>query len=390
MPTPTPTIATITGGGYAVPIASAVALLSEAPALLTRYTPPPGCATDWYWDVITASGAAAAPPVSSGSGAPAPSSVVYSDRAHNGEGWATCQPYRVAARATYSAGVCPDRSAFATVSKVTKVPGPEDAFYLGACCATTATLSAYPGNDNRNGYALGATQYACVGTQENATATRWLDDHRSVLERATGTVTAVAEPLYMVWREGDLALHAESDANSLRAAMGLDAAVASPTAEPSPIATLAPPEPRSSFPAGAIAGVVTGFVVCVLAISFLGFVAFSRRGRKWAERRRRRRDSGGDGPGDNNASSSPPQTRQLGGGGGDAPHADMGRRGPDGSFASVESHAHSGPGSGGGQGLKGPRIMEGSREMRVSPSTSHTSHFRDDFGEVEPKTLLIR
>lgn len=140
-----PPIATITGGGYAVPIASAVALLAEAPALLTRHTPPPGCATDWYWDT-TVGGAAPIVPSTTASGAEAEaeaqaqvqsqSSVIFSDRAHNGEGWATCQPYRVAARATYSAGVCPDRSAFMTVSKITKVPGPSDAFYLGACCAT--------------------------------------------------------------------------------------------------------------------------------------------------------------------------------------------------------------------------------------------------------------
>lgn len=133
-----PPVVTITGGGYKVPIASAVALLSEAPALLTRYTPPPGCATDWYWD--TTVGAALIPTTGvSGSQAEAQlsqSSVIFSDRAHNGEGWATCQPYHVAARATYSAGVCPDRSAFMTVSKITKVPGPSDAFYLGACCAT--------------------------------------------------------------------------------------------------------------------------------------------------------------------------------------------------------------------------------------------------------------
>lgn len=118
-----PPIATITGGGWDVPIASAVALLSEAPALLTRYTPPPGCATDWFWDTTTAD-------------ATQPRSVIFSDRAHNGERWATCQPYRVAARATYSAGVCPDKSAFMTVSKITKVLGPSDAFYIGACCAT--------------------------------------------------------------------------------------------------------------------------------------------------------------------------------------------------------------------------------------------------------------
>ncbi|KAK8029662.1 hypothetical protein PG993_010953 [Apiospora rasikravindrae] len=363
---PPPTVATITGGGYDVPIASAVALLSEAPALLTRYTPPPGCATDWYWDITSG-------------GSESQSSVIYSDRAHNGEGWATCQPYRVAARATYSAGVCPDRSAFMTVSKITKVPGPSDAFYLGACCPTTATLSAYPGN--KDGGALGATQYSCVGTQENATATRWLDDHRSVLERATGIVTAVAEPLYMVWRESDLTLHPESDANSLRVAMGMGAQ-ATPEPSPTPIATLAP-EPRPLLPVGAIAGIVAGFVVCVLAISFLGFVAFSRRGKRWTERRRRKGNGDGDDHADDSHGSAR-QTRQLGGSGG-AGHADI-----DCSYASVESHAHSGPGSGGDRGLKGPRVMESNGEMRDSPSTSHTSHFRDDYGEVEPKTLLIK
>ena len=41
------------------------------------------------------------------------------------------------------------------------------------------------------------------GTQETVTATRWLDDHRAVLEHATGAVTAVADPLYMVWHESD-------------------------------------------------------------------------------------------------------------------------------------------------------------------------------------------
>ncbi|KAK8137051.1 hypothetical protein PG984_004991 [Apiospora sp. TS-2023a] len=375
-----PPIATITGGGYEVPIASAVALLSEAPALLTRYTPPPGCATDWYWD--TTVGAAPIPSAAaSGSEAEAQqsqSSVIFSDRAHNGEGWATCQPYRVAARATYSAGVCPDRSAFMTVSKITKVPGPSDAFYLGACCATTAALSAYPGdnNNNRNGGVLGATQYACVGTQENVVATRWLDDHRSVLERAKGTVTAVADPLYMVWRESDLALHPESDANSLRAAMGMDAGtITSSTAKPTPIMTLTP-EPKSSFPAGAIAGITTAFVICVLAISFLGFVAFSRRGKQWRERRRD--NGGGDSHGDDDRHGNGPPTRQLGGG-----------ESSNGTFASVESHARSGPELQ-GQGLKGTPIMQSSREVRDSPSTADTSHFRDEFGEAEQKVLLHR
>ncbi|KAK8062973.1 hypothetical protein PG997_015070 [Apiospora hydei] len=304
-PPPPPTIATITGGGYAVPIASAVALLSEAPALLTRYTPPPGCATDWYWDIITASSGAAAapPPVSSGSGAQeAQSSVIYSDRAHNGEGWATCQPYRVAARATYSAGVCPDRSAFATVSKVTRVPGPEDAFYLGACCATIKTgTRAYletvlvlasrltwtlqnchtvgvPGERQRERQRPGGDPVRLrrhAGERDGDALAR----RPPLRARARdGDRDGRRGALYMVWREGDLALHAESDANSLRAAMGMDAAVTSPTAEPSPIVTLAPPKPRSSFPAGAVAGIVAGFVVCVLAISFLGFVAFSRKG----------------------------------------------------------------------------------------------------------------
>ncbi|KAK8001075.1 hypothetical protein PG991_013297 [Apiospora marii] len=381
-----PPIATITGGGYEVPIASAVALLSEAPALLTRYTPPPGCATDWYWDttvgaapVVPSAAAAAAASGSESEGAEAQlsslSSVIFSDRAHNGGGWATCQPYRVAARATYSAGVCPDRSAFMTVSKITKGPGPSDAFYLGACCATTATLSAYPGdNNNRNGGVLGATQYACVGTQESVVATRWLDDHRSVLERATGTVTAVADPLYMVWRESDLALHPESDANSLRAAMGMAAAASSSKAEPAPTATLTP-EPKSRFPVGAIVGIVVAFVVCVLAISFLGFVAFSRRGKRWTERRRKNGSS--DDHSDDLHGHEPP-TRQLGG-----------EEGPDGAFASVESHARSGP-EPEGQGLKGPQMMQGSREIRGSPSTGDTSHFRDEFGEVEQKVLLNR
>ncbi|KAK7994929.1 hypothetical protein PG990_013702 [Apiospora arundinis] len=366
-----PPIATITGGGYDVPIASAVALLSEAPALLTRYTPPPGCATDWYWDTT-------AGPSSTASGSRS-QSVIFSDRAHNGEGWATCQPYRVAARATYSAGVCPDRSAFMTVSKITKVPGPSDAFYIGACCATTATLSALPGSDKKDGGALSATQYACVGTQENATATRWLDDHRTVLERATGTVAAIADPLYMVWRESDLAMHPESDANSLRAAMGMATASASFTGGPypTPVATLYP-EPKPALPAGAIAGIVVGFVVCVLAISFLGFVAFSRRGKRWTERWRTGRHGGGSGGGDN-------------GEGNGSQSRDRSRQNSDGATASVESHAQPGSGSGDGvHGLKGPRVIEGNREMRDSPSTSYTSHFRDDFGEVEPKTLLNR
>ncbi|KAK8046040.1 hypothetical protein PG996_014104 [Apiospora saccharicola] len=375
----TPSIATITGGGYEVPIASAVALLSEAPALLTRYTPPPGCATDWYWDTTVGAAApipsAAAAPGSAAEAQQSRSSVIFSDRAHNGEGWATCQPYRVAARATYSAGVCPDRSAFMTVSKITKVPGPSDAFYLGACCATTATLSAYPGNNNKNGGVLGATQYACVGIQENVVATRWLDDHRSVLERATGTVTAVADPLYMVWHESDLALHPESDANSLRAAMGMDAGtVTSSTAEPTPAMTLTP-EPRSSFPAGAIAGIATAFVICVLAISFLGFVAFSRRGKQWRERRRDNGRSDNHSADDRHGNG--PPTRQLGG------------ESSNGTFASVESHAPSGPELQ-GQGLKGPAIMQSSREIRDSPSTADTSHFRDEFGEAEQKVLLNR
>ncbi|KAK8096977.1 hypothetical protein PG999_012921 [Apiospora kogelbergensis] len=376
-----PPIATITGGGWDVPIASAVALLSEAPALLTRYTPPPGCATDWFWDTTTAD-------------ATQPRSVIFSDRAHNGERWATCQPYRVAARATYSAGVCPDKSAFMTVSKITKVLGPSDAFYIGACCATTATLSVLPGNNdnnnNKDGGALSATQYACVGTQENVTATRWLEDHRTVPEAATGAVTAVANPLYMVWRESDLTLHPESDASSLRAAMGVATASASSTTEPTPTVrvSLSSQDPKPLLPVGAIVGIVVGFVVCVLAISFLGFVAFSRRGKRWAERRRER---GNDGDAGDNGESNGSRSRRLGGVG--SAHQDDRSRGDvdSAAFASVESRSQSGSGSTErGHGLKGPRVTEGSREARDSPSTSYTSHFRDDFGEVEPKTLLNR
>lgn len=208
-------------------------------------------------------------------------------------------------------------------------------------------------------------------------ATRWLDDHRSVLERATGTVTAVADPLYMVWRESDLALHPESDANSLRAAMGMAAAASSSKAEPTPTAILMP-EPRPSFPMGAIVGIVVAFVVCVLAISFLGFVAFSRRGKRWTERMRRRNSSGGNTGHNGDSNERAPPARQVGGG-----------ESPGGTFASVESHARSGP-EPEDQGLKGPQIMQSSREIRDSPSTGHTSHFRGEPGEVEQKVLLNR
>lgn len=108
----TPPITTTTNYG-AIEIYSA---LQSAPALLTRFAPPEHCSTDWYWDT----------------GALRSSSTVFSDAAHNSQ-WNTCQPYNVSG-ATYSAGICPEKSEFKSVTQVSW-DGVSEPYYVGACCA---------------------------------------------------------------------------------------------------------------------------------------------------------------------------------------------------------------------------------------------------------------
>lgn len=87
-----------------------------APALLTRFTPPDQCSTEWYWDT----------------GALRSSSTAFSDSSHN-TAWSTCQPYS-ATGGTYSAGICPYKSEFKSVTQVSW-DGVSSSYYVGACCA---------------------------------------------------------------------------------------------------------------------------------------------------------------------------------------------------------------------------------------------------------------
>ncbi|KAI1851553.1 hypothetical protein JX265_012365 [Neoarthrinium moseri] len=245
----TPSISSVTSFG-AIESFSA---LQRVPALLTRFEPPEHCSTDWYWDT----------------GALWSSSTAFSNDAHNTK-WSTCQPYN-ATRATYSAGICPQKSEFKTVTQISW-DGVSEPYYLGACCGSTATLRSYQSADasNLQGCFITVTQSSVVASmiQENSLTT--------VLTSA-GPVTVIAEPLYMVWHQNDTSLHPESDANSLRAAMGMPVMSSAVTAIPTATGTADDSETSPSIPTGAIAGIAVAFALCLMAIGALAFLAFRRR-----------------------------------------------------------------------------------------------------------------
>lgn len=107
----TPPLTTVTTQGSAESYSS----LQDVPALLTRFEASEQCSTEYYWDT----------------GALRSSSTVFIDGTHNSK-WSTCQPYH-ATSATYSAGICPQKSEFKTVTQISweDVATP---YYMGACC----------------------------------------------------------------------------------------------------------------------------------------------------------------------------------------------------------------------------------------------------------------
>ena len=98
--------------------AAGAAPFTDVPALVTRFSPPAACATDWFFDQD------------------APASV-FSDPAHNPDGWRLCQPYNETG-GHFSAGVCPSASEFKHVTRY-RWEGSEDGsedVWLGACCGS--------------------------------------------------------------------------------------------------------------------------------------------------------------------------------------------------------------------------------------------------------------
>ncbi|KAK6088433.1 hypothetical protein SCUP234_00921 [Seiridium cupressi] len=245
----TPPITTATSYG-AIETFSA---LQSAPALLTRFTPSAQCSTDWFWDT----------------GVLRSSSTAFSDAAHNTQ-WNTCQPYNVT-KPTYSAGICPERSEFKSVTQVSW-DGVTELYYVGACCAITASLQAYDSGD-----ATGL--YGCIATVTSSqVAATWVqENYEPTAVISKGPITVIAEPLYMVWHQGDTSLHSESDASSLRAAMGL-AMPSSTSTNPATMVEYHSTTTNKISP-GAIAGVAVGFAVCVIGMGILCYIIFVRRKR---------------------------------------------------------------------------------------------------------------
>lgn len=122
--------------------------------------------------------------------------------------------------------------------------------------------------------------YGCVvtATQSQVAATWIQENSDATAVTSAGPVTVIAEPIYMVWHESDTALHIESDANSLRAAMGmlLPASTSSAIVTPTVMIQYGTTSPNR-IPQGAVAGIAVGFVACFVAIGVLVYFALKRR-----------------------------------------------------------------------------------------------------------------
>lgn len=221
-----------------------------APALLTRFTPPDQCSTEWYWDT----------------GALRSSSTAFSDSSHN-TAWSTCQPYS-ATGGTYSAGICPYKSEFKSVTQVSW-DGVSSSYYVGACCASTAAYDTYTSGDSTG-------LYGCIATVTSSTvaATMVQENDEPTVVSSAGPITVIAEPLFMVWHESDTALHAASDASSFLAAMNM--VIPSETATPSATPSQEAATPQSGLNSSAVIGIAVGFGVCGLIIAGLAYFAFIR------------------------------------------------------------------------------------------------------------------
>lgn len=141
---------------------------------------------------------------------------------------------------------------------------------------STASLQVYESGD-------ATSLYGCIvtATQSQVAATWVQEDLGATAVTSNGPITIIAAPLYMVWHESDTSLHVVSDANSLRAAMGM----ALPSSKNSvnsatPTATVVPAETSShGISSGAIGGIAAGFAVCLIVLAILGYLAFARRNR---------------------------------------------------------------------------------------------------------------
>ncbi|KAI0159293.1 hypothetical protein BJ166DRAFT_327859 [Pestalotiopsis sp. NC0098] len=233
-----------------------------APPLLTRFMPPAQCETDWYWDTAALRS----------------SSTAFSDGNHN-TAWSTCQPYSVST-STYSAGICPWQSEFKSVTQVSW-DGVSSSYYVGACCASTASYDTY-----QSGAATGL--YGCIATvtSETVVATMVQENDEPTAVTSSGPITVIAEPLYMVWHESDTTLHAGSDSSSLLAAMNMamPSATTTATSTPTPSSGTDPEdeaeeeeeEEGSGMTNAAVAGISAGFAVCGMLIAMLSYLAFIR------------------------------------------------------------------------------------------------------------------
>lgn len=121
-----------------------------------------------------------------------------------------------------------------------------------------------------------------------------LENGASTQHTITTEVTVVATPLYMIWHEGDTALHVESDAQSLRVAMGImdptgKTATKPPTSSPSPESSDGKPkengeEKKKGYDKKVqaktiIAGVIAG-VACVALAALVTFLLWRRRSKR--------------------------------------------------------------------------------------------------------------
>ena len=117
-----------------------------------------------------------------------------------------------------------------------------------------------------------------------------LENGASTQHTITTEVTVVATPLYMVWHEGDTALHVESDAQSLRVAMGLmdptgKTATTPPTSLPSPESGDGEPEEKKKGgdekvqTKVIVAGVIAG-IACAALAALVAFLLWRRRSKR--------------------------------------------------------------------------------------------------------------
>ncbi|KAI1322564.1 hypothetical protein F5Y16DRAFT_37665 [Xylariaceae sp. FL0255] len=239
--------------------------------LLTIFTPPDGCDSDWFYD-------------------PSTTGIVWSDSGHN-YGWGGCQPSNIAD--VYSPGICPSGQELKVVTKIlgqTVTTAPLTTVYAGVCCSSSFTWSTeiiIPLDSTLLEYDVCVASFTPPCTAFVATS-----NARPVQTVIDSEVVALGNFISIEWEETDLSSFPASLAASLRAGMGLSAYSTSSTSTAKASSSSALPSVTISSEAGvhvhlsqgAIAGISIGAATVFLVIVILGYLAFARRwGRPGAE-----------------------------------------------------------------------------------------------------------